>query len=404
MNHSNNATGKVLIIGGGIGGLAAALALARQGIRIELLEQAEQIGEIGAGIQLAANAFAALDALGVGEAARSRAVFTDYLSLRDAIDTQVIAEVDVGQAYRERFGNPYAVIHRADIHLSILEAVQDHPLIAFRTSTRVEQLLQDEHGVTVIDQHGEQHRGDAVIGCDGVKSAIRQALIGDEPRVTGHVVYRAVVDVDNMPPDLQVNAPVVWAGPHCHLVHYPLRGGQQYNLVVTFHSREAETWGVREGSKEEVLSYFEGIHPLPHQMLDRPTSWKRWATADRDPVERWSFGRATILGDAAHPMTQYVAQGACQALEDAVTLGAAVQAADGDYAAAFRLYEQARIPRTARVLYAARDMGRVYHAKGVDRLVRNSLWTGRTQAQFYDALQWLHGWRADQCLSPTPWL
>ncbi len=186
--------------------------------------------------------------------------------------------------------------------------MQDHPLITFLTSTRVEQLLQDDKGVTVIDQHGEHHHGDAVIGCDGVKSAIRQALIGDEPRVTGHVVYRAVVDVADMPQDLQVNAPVVWAGPHCHLVHYPLRGGQQYNLVVTFHSREEETWGVRDGSKAEVLSYFEGIHPLPHQMLDRPTSWKRWATADRDPVERWSFGRATILGDAAHPMTQYVAQ------------------------------------------------------------------------------------------------
>lgn len=395
---------KVLIIGGGIGGLAAALALAKQGIRIELLEQADQIGEIGAGIQLAANAFAALDALGVGEAARGRAVFTDHLVMKDALDASDVARVDVGAPYRERFGNPYAVIHRADIHLSILEAVQDHPLITFRTSTRVEKLEQDERGVTVTDQRGERHVADAVVGCDGVKSAIRQTLIGDAPRVTGHVVYRAVVDVDNMPRDLQVNAPVVWAGPNCHLVHYPLRGGQQYNLVVTFHSREQEEWGVKEGSKEEVLSYFEGIHPLPHQMLDRPSSWKRWATADRDPVERWSFGRATILGDAAHPMTQYVAQGACQALEDAVTLGAAVHDSDGDFERAFQLYEQARIPRTARVLYAARDMGRVYHAKGVDRLVRNSLWTGRAQSQFYDALQWLHGWKADKCLSLTPWL
>lgn len=404
MNTTQDKSGKVLVVGGGIGGLAAALALARQGIRVELLEQAETIGEIGAGIQLAANAFAALDALGVGEAARNRAVFTDYLKLMDAIDAREVAVVDVGAPYRERFGNPYAVIHRADIHLSILEAVQDHPLIAFRTATRVERLEQGARGVTVIDQRGERHQADAVIGCDGVKSAIRQTLIGDAPRVTGHVVYRAVVDVANMPAELRVNAPVVWAGPHCHLVHYPLRGGQQYNLVVTFHSRETETWGVREGSKAEVLSYFEGIHPLPHQMLDRPDSWKRWATADRDPVERWSFGRATLLGDAAHPMTQYVAQGACQALEDAVTLGAAVQAADGDFEAAFRLYEQARIPRTARVLYAARDMGRIYHAKGVDRLVRNSLWTGRTTAQFHDALQWLHGWRAEKCLSQTPWL
>ncbi|SOY59451.1 3-hydroxybenzoate 6-monooxygenase [Cupriavidus taiwanensis] len=400
----NQSDRKVLIIGGGIGGLAAALALAKQGIRIELLEQADQIGEIGAGIQLAANAFAALDALGVGQAARDRAVFTDQMILKDALDASDVAVVNVGTSYRERFGNPYAVIHRADIHLSILEAVQDHPLITFRTRTRVGKLEQGERGVTVIDQRGECHVADAVVGCDGVKSAIRQTLIGDEARVTGHVVYRAVVDVEDMPKDLQVNAPVVWAGPHCHLVHYPLRGGQQYNLVVTFHSREKEEWGVKDGSKDEVLSYFEAIHPLPHQMLDRPSSWKRWATADREPVERWSFGRATVLGDAAHPMTQYVAQGACQALEDAVTLGAAVREANGDFEAAFTLYEQARIPRTARVLYAARDMGRIYHAKGVDRYVRNSLWTGRTQSQFYDSLQWLHGWRAEKCLSQTPWL
>lgn len=398
MSRTSKETRRVIVVGGGIGGLAAALALARQGVGVELLERAAEIGEIGAGIQLAANAFNALDALGVGEAARGRAVFTDSLKLMDAIDASEIVRIDVGAPYRKRFGNPYAVIHRADIHLSILEAVQVHPLIRFRTNTQVCSLAQDESGVAVTDQRGEQYRADAVIGCDGVKSAIREALIGDDHHITGHVVYRAVVDVENMPADLQINAPVVWAGPHCHLVHYPLRGGRQYNLVVTFHSRQQEQWSVTEGSKEEVLSYFEGIHPLPHQMLDRPSSWKRWATADRDPVERWSFGRATVLGDAAHPMTQYLAQGACQALEDAVTLGAAVEAADGDFEAAFALYEKARIPRTARVLYSAREMGRIYHAKGVERLVRNSMWAGRTREQFYDALQWLHGWRAEDCL------
>jgi len=398
MSETNTNGRRVLVIGGGIGGLAAALALARQGIRVQLLEQAAGIREIGAGIQLAANAFNALDALGVGEAARRRAVFTDYMKLMDALDAKEVVRIDVGAPYRARFGNPYAVIHRADIHLSILEAVLDHPLIQFRTNTQVCALDQDASGATVIDQHGERYRADAVIGCDGVKSAVRQALIGDEHRVTGHVVYRAVVEVDNMPKDLQINAPVVWAGPHCHLVHYPLRGGRQYNLVVTFHSRDKEEWGVREGSKEEVLSYFDVIHPLPHQMLDRPTSWKRWATEDREPVERWSYGRATVLGDAAHPMTQYLAQGACQALEDAVTLGAAVAATDGDFEAAFAIYEKVRIPRAARVLYSAREMGRIYHAKGVERLVRNSLWVVRTQEQFYDALQWLHGWRAQDCL------
>lgn len=393
-----NASTAVIIVGGGIGGLAAALALARQGMTVELLEQASQIGEIGAGIQLGANAFAALDALGVGEAARQRAVFTESLQLRDAVDTLPVAIVDVGAPYRERFGNPYAVIHRADIHLSILEAVRDHPLIRFRTATQVVALEQDARGVTVTDQRGERHRADALIGCDGVRSVIRETLVGDPHRVTGHVVYRAVVEVADMPAELQINSPVVWAGPDCHLVHYPLRGGHQYNLVLTFHSREPEVWGVRDGSKAEVESYFEGVHPLPRQLLNLPTAWKRWATADRDPVERWSVGRATLLGDAAHPMTQYLAQGACQALEDAVTLGAAVRRTHGDFETAFRLYEGVRIPRTARVLYSAREMGRIYHAKGVERLVRNALWVGRTQSQFYDALQWLYGWRAEGCL------
>lgn len=394
----SQAAPSVIVVGGGIGGLAAALSLARLGISVELLEQAPEIGEIGAGIQLGPNAFAALDALGVGEAARNRAVFTDNLFLMDAVDCAEVVRIETGAAFRQRFGNPYGVIHRADIHLSILEGVQQSNLIRFKTSTTVTGVEFKGDKVEVIDSSGERHVADAVIGADGVKSVIRQQLIGDPVRVTGHVVYRAVVDVENMPEDLQIKAPVVWAGPNCHLVHYPLRGGKQYNLVVTFHSREQEEWGVRDGSKEEVLSYFQGVHPRPHQMLDRPTSWKRWATADREPVSSWSSGRVTILGDAAHPMTQYMAQGACMALEDAVTLGEAVKACDFDFVRAFELYEQIRIPRTARVLWSTREMGRIYHASGVERTVRNSLWKGRTQEQFYDSLQWLYGWKVENCM------
>lgn len=389
---------KIIVIGGGIGGLAVAMSLVQQNIEVLLLEQAEEIGEIGAGIQLGPNAYSALDALGVGEAARNRSVFTDYLLMMDAVDAKPVGKIEVGEAFRQRFGNPYGVIHRADIHLSIFEAVQEHPLISFKTSTRVESVEMRSDGITVIDQHGERYNADAVVGADGVRSVVRQLLINDPPRVTGHVVYRAVVDVADMPEDLRVNAPVLWAGPRCHLVHYPLRGGEQYNLVVTFHSREQEEWSVTEGSREEVLSYFQGIDASPRRLLALPKSWKRWATADREPVEKWGEGLATILGDAAHPTTQYLAQGACMALEDAVVLGQAIKKCEGNLEEAFRLYESLRIPRTARMVWSAREMGRLYHAKGTERLVRNQLWKGRSQEQFYDALQWLYGWNVNNCL------
>jgi salicylate hydroxylase len=390
---------KFIVVGGGIGGLAAAVALSQQGVHVTVLEQATELGEIGAGVQLGPNAFAALDALGVGENARKRAVFTERLIMMDAVDGSEVGSFPVGQAFRDRFKNPYAVIHRADIHTSMLEATQGSNLIQVETSTKVVSVLQDDQGVTAVDQNGRIFKADALVAADGVRSVIREKLFNDPPRISGHVVYRAVVPVAEMPLDLQINAPVVWAGPDCHLVHYPLRDGQQYNLVVTFHSRDEEEWGVTDGSKEEVLSYFDGICPRARQMLHLPKTWRRWATADRNPLEKWGDGRVTMLGDAAHGMLQYMAQGACMAIEDAVTLGQAMKHCQGDVVKTFQLYEKSRIPRTARVVLSAREMGRLYHAKGVERLVRNQLWEGRTPERFYDALEWLYGWRAENSLT-----
>jgi salicylate hydroxylase len=389
----------VLVAGGGIGGLAAALALAQQGFRVEVLEQAPEIGEIGAGIQLGPNAFAAFDALGVGARARARAVYTERMVMLDAVDESEVAAVPVGEAFRARFANPYAVIHRADVHRSLLEGVEATERIKLRTSTRIERVQQDDGRVVAFDAEGHAHVGIALIGCDGVKSAVRQQYVGDAVRVSGHVVYRAVVDAQEFPADLRWNAPAVWCGPNCHLVHYPLRGGEQYNVVVTFHSNKQETWSVTEGSREEVLSYFDGISARPRQLLHLPKSWKRWATADREPIEQWTFGRVTLLGDAAHPMLQYLAQGACMALEDAVTLGEALRAHYGNLADAFDHYQRSRVARAARVVLSAREMGRIYHAKGVERLVRNQLWKGRTPERFYDAMEWLYGWRVEDCLA-----
>ena len=389
----------ILVAGGGIGGIAAALALTRQGFDVKVLEQAPQLGEIGAGIQLGPNAFAAFDALGIGEKARSRAVYTDEMVMHDAIDETLVGRIPTGAAFRERFGNPYAVIHRADVHLSLLEGAQRSDRIQVLTSTTVQRVEQGDGGVTVHDSKGNTHHGIALIGADGVKSAVRRQVVGDDARVSGHVVYRAVVEKKDFPKDLQWNAASIWVGPNCHLVHYPLRGGEQYNVVVTFHSRNKEEWSVREGSREEVQSYFEGICPRARQLIDLPKDWKRWATADRDPIAQWNHGRVTLLGDAAHPTLQYLAQGACMAMEDAVTLGEALRVNDNDFGKAFDLYQRSRVARTARIVLSAREMGRIFHAKGVERLVRNDLWKGRAPERYFDAMEWLYGWKVENCLA-----
>jgi len=399
MKQALDAPAPVLISGGGIGGLAAALALVRQGFEVTVFEQAPEIGEIGAGMQLGPNAFHAFDALGVGDKARSRAVYTDYMVMHDALDEYQVGKIPTGEAFLKRFGNPYAVIHRVDVHRSLLEGAQETGRVQFLTNTRIERIEQDETSVTAFDQNGNSYQGVALIGADGGKSVVRQQYVNDQPRVTGHVVYRAVVEKEDFPQDLQWNAASIWVGPNCHLVHYPLRGGEQYNVVVTFHSRHPEEWGVTDGSKEEVQSYFQDIAAKPRQLIDLPKTWKRWATADREPIANWVFGRVTILGDAAHPTTQYMAQGACMALEDAVTLGEALRVNQNDWAKALELYERSRVARTARIVLSGREMGRIYHAKGVERLVRNSLWKGRTPERFYDAVEWLYGWNAGNCLA-----
>ncbi|MFH7764981.1 3-hydroxybenzoate 6-monooxygenase [Acinetobacter sp. BSP-28] len=394
----SNTQQPILIAGGGIGGFAAALAMAKQGFKVQVFEQAPEIGEIGAGIQLGPNAFHAFDALGIGEIARSKAVYTDYMVMHDAIDEYLIGKIPTDEKFRERFGNPYAVIHRADIHGSLVEGAKKYGNLEIITNCQIKKVEQDDAGVTITDQDGKQYRGQALIGADGVKSVVRETFVGDPALVTGHVVYRAVVPESEFPEDLKWNAASIWVGPNCHLVHYPLRGGKEYNVVVTFHSREQEEWGVTDGSKEEVLSYFQGICPKARQLIELPKSWRRWATADREPIDTWTFGRVTLLGDAAHPTTQYMAQGACMAMEDAVTLGEALRVNNNDIAKAFDMYQKARVSRTARIVLSSREMGKIYHASGIKRLVRNDLWRGRSAERFYDAMEWLYGWNVGNCL------
>jgi salicylate hydroxylase len=390
MNKSRNAH-PVIVAGGGIGGLACALGLARKGFRVLVLEQAHEFAEIGAGIQLAPNAWSALDALGVGELVKKEAVFIERLLMMDGVTGERVIDVPLDKRFRERYGNPYAVTHRADIHGALLDACLAHAdRVELRTRSRVRSFVVEGSAVAVQLEDGERIAATALVGADGARSAVREMIVGDgEPPVSGHMCYRAVLSVDDMPADLRWPAATLWAGPNTHIVHYPLRGWKLFNLVATVVRDQAGTGHNEEAAPEEVLPLFAVNCEKPLSLLRVPKAFRRWMLRFREPVPRWSKGPVTLLGDAAHLMLQYLAQGAAMAMEDAVCLAACGEAADGDFAAAFQRYQALRLVRASRVQISSRLFGLVYHADGVGRLVRNDIYQGRAPGRYYDALDWL---------------
>jgi len=381
-----------LVAGGGIGGLATALALARAGRQVQLLEKSHAMGEIGAGIQLGPNAFHAFDALGVGDAARGMAVYIDQLRLMDAAAGGEICHIDLGEAFRARFGNPYAVIHRGDLHGVLLRACRDHPGITLRTAAEVTGYRQEGTRVEALLASGEAIPGEALIGADGLWSKVRRQLVGDgPPRVSGHTTYRSVIPTAAMPEDLRWNAATLWAGPKLHIVHYPLSDWKVFNLVVTCHNDAAEPVAGKPVPDAEVHAAFAEVHDSAKAIIRHGRDWKLWVLCDRDPVERWVDGRVAILGDAAHPTLQYLAQGACMALEDAVCLGAEVAAHPGRVEAALDAYRGKRLLRTARVQLQSRAIGdHIYHPAGAHALLRNAIMRAKTQAEWHAVLAWLY--------------
>jgi len=381
-----------LIAGGGIGGLVTAYALACKGVPVRVLEQSAEFREVGAGIQLGPNIFRALENIGLKDAVLADAWQPGGQEMRCALSGELITALPLGDAYFSRFQQPYAVTHRADLHGVYLTACQNNNLITLETQREVVDFADDGERVTVMVNDGERIEGRALIGCDGLWSTIRAKILDDgAPRVSGHIAYRAVLKRADVPADLWRRDIVLWAGPRTHFVHYPLRRGELYNLVAVFHSdRYVEGWN-SEGDTALLHAHFKGQRPEVLRLLERIETWRFWVLCDREPVKDWSKGRVTLLGDAAHPMLQYLAQGACMATEDAVWLAEKVAAQPDDIPAAFRAYQQQRYLRTARVQIMARVYGEFYHARGVTAELRNAMLAARTPEQAYESISWLYG-------------
>ena len=381
-----------LIAGGGIGGLVTAYALALKGFPVRVLEQADDFRELGAGIQLGPNIFRVLERIGLKEAVLADAWRPGALTMRCGLTGKVITTMPLGEQAAKYFGQPYAVTHRADIHGVYLKACREHPLVTLETERSVEDFDDSGSSVTVMLKGGARVQGRALIGCDGLWSGIRQKIVGDgKPRVSGHIAYRAVLRRDEVPEDLWQPDMLLYAGPRTHFVQYPLRRGELYNLVAVFHSDHyVEGWN-SIGDKQLLYDHFKGQQPNVLRLLERIETWRYWVLCDREPVKNWSKGRVTLLGDAAHPMLQYLAQGACQATEDAIWLAEHVAERPDDLPAAFQAYQQRRYLRTGRVQIMARVYGEFFHARGVTAELRDSMLGARTPEQAFEGINWLYG-------------
>ncbi len=381
----------ILISGGGIGGLAAAMVLAQDGYAVSVLEQAETFGEIGAGIQLGPNIFRMFDYLGLTEVINRVAFFPTGLGMNDVRTGEKVVRVPLGDVARATYGFPYGVIYRADLHQVFLNACKAQPNVTLRTNAKVESFDQTANSVTVTLANAEKVEGSALIGADGMWSKIREAIVGDgKPRVSGHIAYRAVLKREDVPAHLWSDDVTLWGGEKTHLVHYPLRRGELFNLVAVFHSNKYDEGWNTFGDTAELTERFADACPQVKELLGKIETWKMWVLCDREPVKNWTDRRVTLVGDAAHPMLQYLAQGAGQAIEDAVVLREALRSTRGDLQKAFQKYQQARYLRTGRVQLTARFYGDIYHAAGVQRELRNQMFQGGTESAGFAGLKWMY--------------
>ena len=389
----------ILIVGGGLGGLTTALALARRGLATRVLEGAPEFGAIGYGIQFGPNVFHVFDSLGLIEEVLAAADSPAAILMLDALNGKELVRIPTGASLRARFKYPYIIVHRIDLHNVLLDACRRSDAIELVADAMVTSFEDRSDRITVTTADGRAFSGAALVAADGIRSLFRQKLIGDgEPCPVGYAALRTIVPMVELTIDIPRNSVVLWSGPGYHVIHYPLRHGTQFNIVAVFrtstHAEKADAATYRA----ELEQIYRDAHPSVralNEMMD--FRWRR-SVADREPVRHWHKGRIVLLGDAAHAPLQSMAQGAGMAIEDGLCLAEAIHANNGDFVAAFRRFEALRLARTARVQLESRAMWNwLLHAEGIARDVRKATVADWDEAHMFDCLSWLYrGASADQ--------
>lgn len=388
----------IIVAGAGIGGLTAALAIAKAGFRVVLFDQAARLEEVGAGIQLSPNATSILFALGLKERLQAAAAAPEGISVRSAKQVREILRVPLGEAFAFRYGAPYWILHRADLQAALLSAAQENPDITVRLGTRVEDFALHPNGVTaqLAGPHGIDHeQGIALIAADGLWSTLRGKFDTSPPRFAGRTAWRALVPAGKFPPEFRTPLVHLWLAPDAHLVHYPVRGGHDINVVAILADKwRSRSWNT-PGSREEVVAQFpqKSWAREARGLLSIPDSWQKWSLFDRPPRRIWTRGPVALLGDAAHPMLPFLAQGAAMAIEDAATLANCLARPNSEPADAVRTYAGLRRARVARAQNAARFAGRMYQLSGASAALRNIALSAMGGDRLRERYDWLYSWR-----------
>ena len=380
---------RVVIAGGGIGGAASALALARKGFQVTLLERAPEFGEVGAGLQIGPHGARILDSWGILDDVLSRGVLPNNLVFRDALTAEVLTTVSLGKDFRDHYGGPYFVTHRSDLHETLIRAAAEAGA-DLRTGVSVTDIVTEGDRVVVSTDDGQTIHADVALGMDGLKSQLRAKLSNDQPVASGYVAFRGTFPYAEVPLDEDITDVVGYIGPGCHFIQYPLRGGEMLNQVAVF-----------QGGPDELDAAFARCHPVVQRGTEYLWRDRWWPMYDRDPIDNWVEGRMILLGDAAHPPLQYLASGAVMALEDAKCIAdyAAEDFQVGGGNAAWpqilKAVSEERAPRCNRIITTGRMWGELWHFDGAARIVRNELFKTR-DLKSYKYTDWLWGYSSDR--------